>query len=343
MNKTDQIKKLYSSLTSSNKTVLLDELLVMHEQEGILLDEARDEVSKKRKNKPCPHCGNIQVYKRGIKNGVQSYSCKSCGKWYRETTGTPLYKIQLKDKWQSYLGLMDKGLAIKKIATELNISIQTSFDWRHKILSSLEQFIPKELKDTVECDELEFSLSNKGIRNLERKPRKRANDFKRNKNKEEKSTVQVITAVERNTGNKFFRVVESKRLSKEQIAKALDGKLAVGTTLITDKHYSYLSYTKDNDSIKHKRLLAKEHVDKRNKSIHLQKVNNVHSQVRDFIRPFNGVSSKYLQNYLNWYAYKGNLRNSKTTLKMWFVAILMSSNAYSIHELFKLNEMIIRT
>ncbi len=56
----------------------------MHEQEGDLLDEARDEVYQKRKNNPCPHCGNIHVYKCGIKNGVQSYSCKSCGKWYRE-------------------------------------------------------------------------------------------------------------------------------------------------------------------------------------------------------------------------------------------------------------------
>lgn len=343
MKKTDQIKELYSSLPSSSKTELLDELLVIHEQEGVLLDEAREEVLQKQKNKPCPHCGNIHVYKRGIKNGVQSYSCKSCKKWYRETTGTPLYNIQLKEKWQSYLGLMEKGLPIKKIAKELNISIQTSFDWRHKILSSLEQFIPKELTDTVECDELELSLSNKGERNLTRKPRRRANDFKRNKNKGEVSTVQVITAVERDTGTKFFRVVETKRLSKEQIAKALDGKIADGTTLITDKHYSYLSYTKDNDTITHKRLLAKEHVDKRNKNIHLQKVNNVHSQVRDFIRPFNGVSSKYLQNYLNWYAYQDKIRNSKTTLKMWFVAILLSSNAYSIHQLFKLNEMVIRT
>ena len=343
MKKTDQIKKLYSSLTSSSKTELLDELLVIHEQEGVLLDEAREEVSQKQKNKPCPHCGNIHVYKRGIKNGVQSYSCKSCGKWYRETTGTPLYNIQLKEKWQSYLGLMEKGIPIKKIAKELDISIQTSFDWRHKILSSLEQFVPKELTDTVECDELELSLSNKGEHNLTRKPRRRANDFKRNENKEEVSTVQVITAVERDTGNKFFRVVETKRLNKEQIAKALDGKIANGTTLITDKHYSYLSYTKDNDTITHKRLLAKEHVDKRNKNIHLQKVNNVHSQVRDFIRPFNGVSSKYLQNYLNWYAYQDKIRNSKTTLKMWFIAILLSSNAYGIYRLFKLNEMVIRT
>ncbi len=343
MKPSDYIKDLYSKLESIDKTKLLDELLVQHEQEGILLNDAKKTLSEKRKNKPCPHCGSIHVYKRGIKDGSQSYSCRSCGKWYRETTGTPLYNIQKKDKWQSYLGYMEKGYPIKKIAKELGISIQTSFDWRHKVLASLEQFIPKELTDTIECDELEISLNNKGERKLNRKPRKRANDFKRNKNKDEVSTVQVITAVERGTGNKIFKVVESKRLSKKQISEALDGKIVSGSTLITDKHRSYASYFKGNKEIKHKQLLAKEHVDRKDKSIHLQKVNNVHAQVRDFIKPFNGVSSKYLQNYLNWYAYKDSIRNSKTTLKMWFVAILLSDKAYHIFELFKQNEMIIRT
>jgi hypothetical protein len=74
----------------------------------------------------------------------------------------------------------------------------------------------------------------------------------------------------------------------------LDDKLADNSTLITDKHSSYKTYTKNNPSIKHKQLLAKDHVDKRDKSIYLQKVNNVHSQLSGFLRPFNGVSSKYL-------------------------------------------------
>lgn len=339
----EQIKELYTTLSSENKTGLLDELLMLHEQDGVLLKEAKDLVFKKRKNKPCPYCSSSQVYRRGIKDGSQSYSCKTCFKWYRETTGTPLYNIQKKDKWQSYLGYMEKGYSIKNIAKELGISIQTSFDWRHKILSSLEQFVPQLLTETVECDELELPLSKKGDRNLDRKARKRANDFSRNKNKGEVSTVQVITAVERNTGNKFFKVVESKRLSKKQISSAIKNKIAKGATLITDKHSSYAAFIKDNKGIKHKQLLAKEHVDRKDKSIHLQKVNNVHSQVRGFIKPFNGVSSKYLQNYLNWYAYKDSIRNSKTTLKMWLVAILFSDKAYEIFELFKQNEMIIRT
>lgn len=113
--------------------------------------------------------------------------------------------------------------------------------------------------------------------------------------------------------------------------------------MITDKHPSFRAFAKDNPSIKHKRLLAKDHVDKTDKSIHLQKVNNVHTQLRKFLRPFNGVSSKYLQNYLIWYAYVDNIKMSKTTLKQWFLAILTTDQAYHLFELFKQNAVIIRT
>ena len=243
----------------------------------------------------------------------------------------------------SQLGIcMEQGMPIKKIAQELNISIQTSFDWRHKILSSLDQFAPERLSSEVECDELELALSNKGSRSLDRKPRKRGNDFKRNTGKDDITVVQVVTAVERG-GKKYLKAVESKRLSKDEITKALDGKLDEKATLITDKHRSYKAFAKDNPSITHKALLAKDHVNSKDKSIHLQKVNNVHYQLRTFLRPFNGVSSKYLQNYLNWYAYTDKIQNSKTVLKQWFIAILMSDQAYQLFLHFKDNAVLIRT
>jgi transposase-like protein len=237
---------------------------------------------------------------------------------------------------------MEQGMPIKKIAKELNISIQTSFDWRHKILASLSQYVPEQLSTEVECDELELALSNKGSKSLERSPRKRGTDFKRNQGSDKVTTVQVVTAVQRN-GDKYLKAVASKRLSKQEIKKALDGKLADNTTLITDKHPSYKAFAKDNPSIKHKALLAKEHVDKNDKTIHLQKVNNVHAQLRTFLRPFNGVSSKYLQNYLNWYAYVDKIQSSKTTLKQWFVSMLLTDQAYNLFELFKQNAVLIRT
>lgn len=278
--------------------MLLEELLMEQELQGKVIQEAGLEILKDRDKKPCPHCASTKVYKRGKQKGVQMYRCNDCSKWYSETTGTALYGIKIKSKWQSYLNCMEQGMPIKKIAKKLNISIQTSFDWRHKILSSLDQFVPKELSSEVECDELELALNNKGSKTLDRKPRKRGTDFKRNQGKGEVTTVQVVTAVQRN-GGKYLKAVASKRLSKEEIAKVFDGKLSEKTTLITDKHPSYRAFAKDNPTIKHKALLAKEHVDKSDGKVHLQRVNNVHSQLRTFLRPFNGVSSKYLQNYLN--------------------------------------------
>ena len=342
MKVSQEIKGLFAQLSVSSQNQLLDELLQEQELQGKVLTEAQKELSGKRKKKPCPHCTSSNVYKRGKQKEVQMYQCKDCKKWYSETTGTPLYDIKLKTKWQSYLRCMEQGKPIKVIAKEIGISIQTSFDWRHKILSTLDQFVPKVLSSEVECDELELPLSNKGSRDLDRKPRKRGNDFKRNTGKEDVTVVQVVTAVERN-GDKYLKAVASKRLSKEEITKALDGKLADNTTLITDKHPSYKAFAKDNPSIKHKALLAKDHVDRKDKTIHLQKVNNVHAQVKAFLQPFNGVSSKYLQNYLNWYAYVDNIRNSKTTLKQWFLYMLLTDQAYQLYELFKQNAVIIRT
>ena len=337
-----EIKELFAQLPIAAQTELLDELLQEHELQGKILKEAQEEVSGKRKKKPCPHCASNNVYKRGKQKGVQMDQCKNCKRWYSETTGTPLYDIKLKSKWQSYLRCMEQGMPIKKIATEIGISIQTSFDWRHKILSSLNQFVPELLSSEVECDELELALNNKGSRNLDRKPRKRGNDFSRNIGKQEVTVVQVVTAVERK-GEKYLKAVATKRLSKKDIAKVLDGRLADNTTLITDKHPSYKAFAKGNPVIKHKALLAKDHVDKNDTTIHLQKVNNVHAQVRKFLRPFNGVSSKYLQNYLNWYAYADKIRGSKTTLKQWFLTMLLTDQAYHLFELFKQDAVIIRT
>lgn len=123
----------------------------------------------------------------------------------------------------------------------------------------------------------------------------------------------------------------------------MTNKIADKSTLITDRHTSFKAFAKDNPQIKHKMLLAAEHVDRMDKTLHLQKVNNVHSQLRTFLRPFNGVSSKYLQNYLHWFGYADELKNSKTMIKQWFLAIILSEQAHNIFELFKENAVLIRT
>ena len=306
-----------------------------------MLEGAKHAVKVSRKKKPCPHCHSDCVYKRGVKKLIQNYQCRACNKWYSETTGTALLRIQKKEKWQSYLRLMEQGESIKSIDKLLGISIQTSFDWRHKILSSLAMLEPTVLSGVIESDELELSLNQKGDRNLQRKPRKRSSDFKRNTS-EAVSVVQVVTAIERSTGKKYLKAVESKRLSEQQISKVFEDKITEGSTLITDKNPSYKPFSKGKE-FKHKTVKSTDHVDPTNPNIHLQKVNNTHVQLRKFLTPFNGVSSKYLQNYLNWFAYREQISNSKTVIKQWMITFLLSESAYNLFSLFKNNEVLIRT
>ena len=95
------------------------------------------------------------------------------------------------------------------------ISIQTTFDWRHEILSSLAQFIPEQLADEIECDELELPINEKGNQDLKRKTRKRSSDFKRNQGKEVVTTIQVVTAVS-HSREEILTAVISKRLNKKE-------------------------------------------------------------------------------------------------------------------------------
>ena len=45
-------------------------------------------------------------------------------------------------------------------------------------------------------------------------------------------------------------------------------------------------------------------------AIHIQTVNNRHSEIKGFLRHYRGVSSKYLGNYLRWYGRSDLLKSS---------------------------------
>jgi transposase-like protein len=341
---TKDIKSQFLALSGEEQEQILAELTLDFENRGQIIENAQKELSEKKYRKPCPHCSSAKVHKMGSQGGVQMYKCLGCKKWYSDTTGTPLWDIKLKHKWQAYLRCMQEKKSIAKTAVEVGICVQTAFDWRHKILSSLSKFIPETLGNTVECDEMEIPIKQKGSRvKLGRKARKRSSDFKRNTTETPLPTVvQVVTVVERQ-GERFLKVVESKRLTTDEIQETLADKLKEETILITDKHPSFRSFAKKQPKLKHRTVLSTDHVNKSDKSIHLQTVNNTHSQIRGFLRPFNGgVSSKYLQNYLNWYAYEGKLAGTLSTIKQWVMLSLTSPTAYQLYCQFKENTVNIR-
>lgn len=335
----------FKTLSVESQERVLDQLRQEFEGKDSVLKLVTNELSIQGTNKKCPYCGSISINKRGInKIGVQNYQCKAsdCKKWFCNTTGTSIHWVKKKNLWQDYLKLMQSKTSIKKAAKELGISIQTSFNRRHRILSSLSSMLPSKLGGIVECDELELPISEKGNRNLTRPSRKRSSDFKRNTPDKSITTVQVVTAVSRD-GKKYMKAVESKRLSSRQINKAIGSRLAKGSILITDEHHSYKGFVATKKGITHKTVLAKEHVKKSDKTVHLQTVNSAHNQLRIFLNPFQGVSTKYLQNYLNWHICEKEIQKAANQLKQWFGAILTTDIAYKTYILFTQNAVNIRT
>ena len=110
----------------------------------------------------CPHCKHTKYVKYGIDKGSQRYKCKSCKRNFTEYTGTWLAGIQRKDKVDEYMDLMLQEKSLDKIKDELSINKKTAFDWRHKILYSLEDIDKNNFTGITESDETFILFSEKG-------------------------------------------------------------------------------------------------------------------------------------------------------------------------------------
>lgn len=283
----------------------------------------------------CPHCGSVHIQKRGHSKGRQRYKCTDCNKSFGATTKTPMASLKKPDLFVRYINLVMEHKTLEQCEEELDISHQTAFDWRHKILSGLVERVPAIMRGVVECDEIEFRDSRKGqSRNLGRKPRKRGSDYKRNDGTYNSNVIQVITAVSR-TGEIFMAPVECKKVSATMINESIGGKIEEGATLITDKNTAYRKFAKEHGLIL-KQVRASEHVDKDDRRIHIQHVNATHSQLRDFIKRHHGVSSKYLANYLKWYSYMGDYKTMADKIGAWLHDLICSLQPYVYYQNLKI-------
>lgn len=329
----------YSLLSYEAKLQLLPELIIMTELNDSKIISIRSSLSISHTQTNCVYCGSDSLYKRGKKLGNQQFQCRDCKKYFSNSTGSSLHGIKKLDKFQQYLQCFLRGYSLDKICEELGISKQTSFDWRHKLLSSLKDKEPSQLGSIVECDEMEIAINEKGSQTLKRDGRKRGSDFKRN-DKKKITTVQVVTAIDRE-GNKIGKTVKSKRITGAQLKKTIGKKLPKECTLITDEHPSYKKLVKIQKGIKLKQINSKVRVDKKDRSINIQRVNQHHSEFRRFLRRFNGVSSKYLENYVQWCNYM-KYEESANAYEKWITDIFNNRNGYKTYKDYKNNAVLIR-
>jgi transposase-like protein len=274
----------------------------------------------------CPHCGASKYVKFGFKSNSQRYKCKSCKRSFTEYTGTWIAGIHHKDKLDDYLGLMLEEKSLDKIKVALSINKKTAFDWRHKVLASLSENDKGDFTGITESDETFFLNSEKGRSVSNRKSRKRGGSSKTKGIGNDQ--VAVIVTQDRKSGLDLT-VATMGRLKKVDIENAIGSRVKPNKTILcSDAHVSYKGFAMDNE-IEHHPLKAiiKQHV--KNRVYHIQHVNSTHNKLKKWVdNTFWGVSTKYLQQYLNWYRVKEKIKHRKDKLNTFVAKVTEDITAY---------------
>jgi transposase-like protein len=242
----------------------------------------------------CPHCGATELYKWGVKSGLQRYKCKACNKTFNILTKTPLARLRRKEVWADYIQNLIAGSTVKHSAEHCKVADSTAFRWRHRMLQAARQIKAKELHGIVELDEIHFLRSEKGNHHLERKPHKRGGWAK--KGLSLKQFAPVLIARDRN-GNMTDSVLPNSYdgTIAEVLLPLLDSN---DVLLCSDSKSSYKSFANMFDFAHETINARKEHVAKG--IYHVQNVNAYGSRLRRWMVRFHGVSTKHLPSYLGW-------------------------------------------
>lgn len=282
----EHIFALFKILPEAERQELLQELNSSEVSDTILLEGAPI-IS-------CPHCDSKLFVKNGTRGSLQKYRCKSCCKIFTSRTGTVLHRIQKVDKFDLYKSLMmDSYYPMKKLMKKVGISMQTAFDWRHKILSTNGNKNDS-FEGITEIDDVWFLYSQKGRKGLDYS-RKRGGS-KRAGDNDFQAKLLITSDRKAKTDLSLVRIG---RIKKSDIQRKISGKLAKDCILVSDKHRSISSFAK-SEGVEHISFISSDHT--AGGEFHVQNVNNIASRLKHIINhSLRGVSTKYLQSYANWF------------------------------------------
>lgn len=247
----------------------------------------------------CPHCSSEEILGHGNYNGRKRYKCKVCKKTFNDLTGTSVSCIHKKEEWKSYINCIANNLTLREAAKKVGVSFRTSFLWRHKIIGAFKDVGCTKLEGIIEGDETFFLYSEKGNKSIEgRNPRKRGG--KASKAGINNEHVAVLVSTDRNKKS-IIEVACRGRITTNQIETCLGKWIGENASVLcSDSHRSYEKFATDNH-LRHVKINASKGQHVKDKVYHIQNINNIHHLLKDWVKQFNGVSSGYLQNYMNWF------------------------------------------
>lgn len=104
------------------------------------------------------------------------------------------------------------------------------------------------------------------------------------------------------------------RLTKEQLDKAIGHKLSSENVLCTDSWRAFKTYAAEKGMSIYQ---FKSDGKVRTKGLyHIQNVNNYHRRFKAWIQRFNGVATKYLDNYLTWFQVLESVQHQRNEITL---------------------------
>lgn len=310
---TDDIKNylytLFPKLSIEERREIIAYLKDMSLNSDTAFKDIVSEIQKKRYSSGffCPRCESKKVVRFGSYRSRQRYLCTSCKKTFTDLSKTALHYIHNKEKFFNATKLMLNGHTLSQTAQRAGVSIPTAFNWRHKILDNMKNLEDCSLSGIVEADDTFFLHSQKGNRNIERKPRKRGGKSK--KRGISSDQVCVLVARDRND-NTISEVATFGRPSREQIDKVLGDRLSKDCIFLSDKHPSFRCFARQK-GLQYKSLNLSKGIRVIKGIYHIQNVNSYHSRLKVWMNRFKGVATKYLSNYLHWFEFIDSIGKDK--------------------------------
>ena len=296
------IMKMIDQLSVADRAILISSLANLphtaRDMESFVADE------RFSKGRVCPHCGCMHVVRNGHRpDGGQRYVCKDCGKSFVITSNTIVEGTRKPlDTWRNFISCMMRGYSIRQAAEECRIHRNTSFYWRHKVLDALRSMMSGQTLDgIVEMDETFFAVSykgnhSKGTFQMPRSPHRRGKQVHTRGVSNEQ--VCVPCALSR-AGLAFAKAAKLGRATTKSIEATFDGMIGDGATLVTDKHNAYVRFANESGH----ELVQLKGKESRKGIYNVQRVNAYHGSLKRFMARFDGVATKYLDNYLAWHAF----------------------------------------
>ena len=281
----------------------IDELLINKNSQRLTNVEYQQELKTIR----CPKCHGQGITKNGHKHGIQRYVCKKCNYFFSETTDTILSysKINYKQLKSVISGILASKPVIE-ISKDAGLTATETYYLEIKIFASIDKIVENtKLHGIVQADEKYFRISFKGTKK-ENMPRKSRHSGSQNlaagiSNEQ----VCVVVAIDE-YDNIVMTVAGNGQVTQDMISKSLHGKIEEKSILVTDSKSSYRKFANDENLVL-KQIPAGEHTIE--EIYNLGEVNSLINEIDNYInRIKKGISTRHLQQYLNYLKYRKILK-----------------------------------